>query len=160
MATESAVKSETFIKEIKKFSGAKNIKIYQQAAPLLVPIIEYGEHKWKGTNLILEKYLNPLLSKNIDTLILGCTHYPIIKTQIKNILKKHKKNNIKIISEDEIIPNKLTDYLKQHPEINKQLSKNHKRLYLTTDLNPRIKFLSSLFVGKKIRAKLVDLIRI
>lgn len=154
LATESTAKSQAFSKELKKISANRQVKIkvFEQGAPLLVPIIEAGEHNWQGTDLILKKYLNPLLRKKIDILILGCTHYPIVKKKIKKIAK-----NIKLVSEDEIVPDKLADYLERHPEIERRLSKNRRRLYLTTDLNPRVKFLSSLFLGKKINLKLIKL---
>lgn len=154
LATESTVKSRAFTGEIKKISASwrTKIKVFEQSAPLLVPIIEAGEHNWKGTDLILKKYLKPLLREKIDVLILGCTHYPIVKNKIKKIAK-----NIKIISEDELIPDKLADYLGRHPEIEKRLSKKHKRTYLTTDLNPRVKLLSNLFLKRRISPKLIKL---
>ena len=155
LATESTVKSGAFKKEICKLNP--NIKIFEQAAPLLVPIIETGEQNWLGTDLIIKKYLNPLLLRGIDVLILGCTHYPIIKKNIRRVLHKEKKGDIKIICEDEIIPDKLADYLNRHPEIEKRLSKKHKLQYLTTDLNPRTRFLGKLFLGKKIKARLIKL---
>ena len=118
-----------------------------------MPIIEAGEHNWEGTNLILKKYLKPLLAKKIDTLILGCTHYPIIKNKIKKIVGK----NIKIISQEEIIGLKLADYLKRHPEIEKKISKSGKRIFLTTDLADKFQKLGSLFFGKKIYPKRIQL---
>lgn len=155
LATESTVKSNAFKKEIHKLNP--NMQVFEQAAPLLAPIIESGEQNWLGTDLIIKKYLNPLLRLNIGALILGCTHYPIIKKNVRRVLLNEKKGNVKIISEDEIIPDKLADYLNRHPEIEKRLSKKHKIEYLTTDLNPRLKILGKLFLGKSMAPKLIKL---
>lgn len=147
IGTEATISSGAYIKELKKLNP--NIQVFQQACPLLVPIIEAGEHNWEGTNLILKKYLKPLLAKKIDTLILGCTHYPIIKNKIKKIVGK----KIKLVSQEEIIGLKLADYLKRHPEIEKKLGKSGKRIFLTTDLTDKFQKLGSLFYAKKILAK-------
>ncbi len=155
LATESNIKSNAFKKEIHKLNP--NIKVYENPAPLLVPIIESGEQNWRGADSIIKKYLNPLLRRNINALILGCTHYPIIKKNVRRVLLKEKRGDIKLICENEIIPDKLADYLNRHPEIEKRLSKNHKRLYLTTDLTPRSKILGKLFLGKTIKPRLISL---
>ncbi len=152
IGTESTICSKAFIKEIEKLNP--NTKVFQQSCPLLVPIIEAGDYSWKGTDLILEKYLTPLLKHKIDTLILGCTHYPIIKNKIKKITKK-----IKLVSQEEIIGLKLADYLKRHLEIEKKLGKSGKRFFLTTDLTDKFQKLGSQFFGKKIFPKVVRLER-
>ena len=150
IGTERTVSSEAFIKEIKKLNSS--IKVFQQACPLLVPMIEAGGHDWEGVDLILKKYLTPLIGKKIDTLILGCTHYPIIKDKIKKIT-----GQIQLISQEEIIGPKLVDYLKRHPEIEKKLGKSKKRIFLTTDSTDRFQKLGSQFFGKKIFPKIISL---
>ncbi len=125
LATLGAVASDTFPTEIKKLN--KKVKVFQNAAPMLVPLAEEGD------NLLAEpfikKYLKPLLNKKLDALVLGCTHYPILKKEIRKILPR----NIKIISQDEIIPKKLKEYFARHPEISKKLSKNRSVKILATD---------------------------
>lgn len=150
IATESTVRSKSFIKEIKKLKP--ETKIFQQACPLLVPIIEAGEQNSKGAILILKKYLKSLLDKKINILILGCTHYPVIKNKIRKFIDP----KISIISEDEILPAKLKNYLIRHPEIEKQLTKKGNRIFMTTDLAVNFKKLSSLFFGKQIEPKLIN----
>lgn len=150
IGTEGTISSGAYVREIKNLN--QRIKVFQQACPLLVPIIEAGEHNWEGTDLILKKYLKPLVAKKIDTLILGCTHYPIIKNKIKKFTGK-----IRLISQEEIIGPKLADYLKRHPEIEKKLAKNGQRIFLTTDLTNRFQKLGSLFFGKEISPKVVFL---
>lgn len=151
IGTEATISSQAYINELKKINP--DIKIFQQACPLLVPIIEAGEHNWEGTDLILKKYLAPLLKENIDTLVLGCTHYPIIKNKIKRIIGP----SIKIISQEEIIGPKLADYLKRHPEIEKKITKSGKRIFLTTDLTDKFQKLGSQFFEKEIYPKVIQL---
>lgn len=125
LATLGTVASNTFTVEIKKLN--KKTKVFQNPAPILVPLIEEGENILAKPFLL--KYLQPLISKKIDALVLGCTHYPILKKEIKKIIPK----NVKIISQDEIIPKKLKTYLGEHPEIAKKLSKKGSIRILATD---------------------------
>ena len=95
---------------------------------------------------MLKKYFKPLLKKKIDALILGCTHYGILENKIRKIIG----NKIEIINEDRIIGRKLKDYLKRHPEIEKNLRRDSKIRFFTTDLTDKFKILGSKFFGKKI----------
>lgn len=147
MATEQTVASQAFIRELNKLDPA--IKVFQNACPLLVPLIETGEHRSVLADITLKKYLTPLLKKNIDTLILGCTHYGILERKMKKIVGK----NITLISETTVIGKKLRDYLKRHPEKEQVLRKNHGRTFYTTDLTERFERLGSEFFGKKIIPK-------
>lgn len=141
IGTSTTVHTRAFVKELKKLSA--KISVYQQAAPLLVPIIEEGELNWPGTALILKKYLQPLLKRKIDTLILGCTHYGLIKNKIQKIVGK----GINIISEGEVTAAKLKDYLKRHSEIERKLSRGGERFYYVTDLNKRYEKLARFFLS-------------
>ena len=151
MATESTVRSEAFEKELKKLDP--KIRVFQEACPLLVSIVEEGERDSKLTKLVLEKYLTPLMSKNIDTLILGCTHYGLLKKEIEKVVGE----NINIIAEGEVIAGKLKNYLKRHPEVEKNLNKNSKIKFLTTDLTEKFKILGSQFFGKEISPEKISL---
>lgn len=122
LATQSTVDSATYVLELKKV--LPNAKVFQQSAPGLVPMIEAGEID----NELIASYVRPLLDKGIDTLILGCTHYPIIKTQIKRLLP----NTVRLVSQDEFIAKKLKNFLDRHPEIETKLSKNKKRTVILT----------------------------
>ncbi len=125
IGTSATVGSGAFSEEIKKID--KDIAVFQNPAPMLVPLVENMENK--NAMPFIKKYLAPLLKKKIDALILGCTHYPYLKKEIKSLLPK----NVKIISQDEIIPKKLKGYLASHPQVTKKLSKNHKMKILVTD---------------------------
>ncbi len=147
VGTYATINSEAFVHEIAKISP--NIKVFQQACPLLVPIIEEGELNWKGLQLILKKYLRPLISKKIDSLILGCTHYGLIQTQIKKIIGK----NVRIIDEGKEAAVKLKRYLSVHPEIENKLSKKGMRQYFVTDINDRYRKMTKYFLRNNWRKR-------
>lgn len=151
IATTATVRSEKFIREIKKRN--KNIYVFQQACPLLVPIVEAGIIQHDATNLILKTYLKPLQQKKIDTLILGCTHYGLLENKIKKIVGK----KVDLISEARIVPKKLKKYLQNHPEVEITLKKNSRVMFYTTDLTETFQALGSIFFGKKITVKKVSL---
>ena len=149
IATEGTVQSGAFKREFKKID--KKIKIFQKACPLLVPIVEAGQHNSKVVDIILQEYLKPLKANKIDTLILGCTHYGILEKKIKKIVGK----KIKVVSEAGIVARKLQEYLRRHPEIDKKLMKNKKYVFYSTDLTEGFKKLGSKFFGKKIKVRKV-----
>lgn len=147
IATKGTVKSGAFIRELKKLD--KKIEALQQACTLLVPMVEAGEENSKATEFILKNYLKPLKAKNIDTLILGCTHYGILEKKIRKTVG-HK---IQLVSEGKVVAEKLEDYLKRHKEIEASLGKNRKRYFYSTDLTDKFNKLGSKFFSKVIRAK-------
>lgn len=128
LATQSTVDSGKYRAEIKKLQP--DAEVFQQAAPKLVPMIESGTTDY-GT---IQQYVGPLLVKDIDTLILGCTHYGIIKDRIRAILPPA----VNLISQDEIIAQKVKAYLARHPEIESNLSRVGSREYLVTSHHPRL----------------------
>jgi glutamate racemase len=146
LVTVGTARSNVYGKELKKLKP--HLKFFQQAAPLLVPLIESGEKQWYGK--FVGQYLKPLLKAQVQSIVLGCTHYPILKQEIKKRAK-----NVKIFSQDEIIPPKLKDYLKRHPEIETKLSKQHRREILLTDLTPENQRIVKRFFGNHARVKKV-----
>lgn len=151
IATEGTIKSLAFEREIKKRSP--KAEVFQKSCPLLVPIVEAGEHNSEIARLALRNYLKPLLNKKIDTLILGCTHYGILEKEISRIAGK----KIKVISEGKIVAGKLADYLERHKKIEKRLSKKSKVVFLTTDLTDKFQNLGSQFFGRKFIGQKVSL---
>ncbi|MFA5270477.1 MAG: glutamate racemase [Patescibacteria group bacterium] len=129
LATPSTVNSGTFTAELKKIN--KKMRIWEQAAALLVPLVEDGSLKW--VEPILAEYLNPLLIQDVEAIILGCTHYPLLKRLVRRLAPK-----VKIISQDEVIPAKLADYLRRHPEVAGRLTRGGKRELYVTDLTKNI----------------------
>jgi len=151
IGTEATINSGAFEREIHKLRP--NYKIFQQSCPLLVPIIEAGETDWPGLDLILTKYLANLKKKDAGALILGCTHYSLIKNKIQ----KHIGKQVRLVSEDEIIPQKLQDYLWRHPEIDKKLGRDKKRQFLATAYSQRFNELTKMFLQQQVEFQIVDL---
>ena len=151
LATEGTVDSGSFNRELKKINP--KVAIFQQSAPLLVPIVESGEHESPIAKLALKQYLQPLIDKNIDTLVLGCTHYGILEKSIKQIVGQ----SITLITEGKIVASKLKEYLRKHKEIDKKLKKTSQIKFLTTDNSNRFQQLGSLFFGLLIQPKQIIL---
>lgn len=151
LGTEGTIASGAFKRELKKLNS--KVKVFQKACPLLVPIVEEGEQDPRIVTLVIKKYLTPLLKKNIDSLILGCTHYGILEDKIKEITGL----KIKIIAEGKVVAEKFKNYLKRHPELEEKLSKNCQVKFLTTDETAKFKILGSKFFGKTIRPYKVNL---
>lgn len=147
LATPSAAKSHAYKKEILKLNP--KAFVYEHGAPLLTPLIE--ANKLENIDTVLKKYLKPILAKKIDSLILGCTHYPILIKHIKGIVGK----GIKVVSQDEIIADKLNRYLKKHFEINNKLSKKGERSYRVTKANKNYKEISQNLFGKSLTFEIV-----
>jgi glutamate racemase len=145
ISTTSTAKSHAYKKEIAKISP--KLKVYEQGAPQLVPFIE--NNALSLANSALDAYLKPLLAKNIDALVLGCTHYPILKKRIQSVVGK----KVKVFSQEEIIPGKLATYLKKHSEINSILSKKKSREFFVTKINSGFKKVAKRLFGKNINLK-------
>ncbi|HRY31060.1 MAG TPA: glutamate racemase [Candidatus Paceibacterota bacterium] len=154
LGTESTIQSEAFVAELKKKDS--RIRAFQKACPLLVPIVEAGEKDQRIVNLSIENYLKPLVAKNVDTLILGCTHYGLLLNNIRKILAKSNRK-ILIVSEGKIVAKKLADYLRRHPEIERLLAKNSKRDFYTTDLTEKFRRIGGRLMGRKIGVQKVSL---
>ncbi len=131
LATQGTVSSESYPIEIKKFHP--EIEVFQHACPFWVPLVENNEINSGGTQFFIEKDIKELLNKSssIDTIILACTHYPLLLP----IIEKFVPKNIKILSQGNLVANSLIDYLKRHPEVESACSKNGTIKFYTTD-NP------------------------
>lgn len=169
LATPGTVASESYVIELLKQDPT--LIITQQACPMWVPLIESGEHLGDGANYFVEKYLTELLTRDplIDTIILGCTHYPLIQSKIEAFLRKYEhttsliqNSKFKIISQGEIVAHSLADYLLRHPEIVKRISSPSKGrsegvTYLTTESATKFAESASLFLSEPISAHHIEL---
>jgi len=153
LGTTGTVISDSYPIEIQKLFP--DIKTYQQACPLWVPLVENEEYNNSGAEYFFEKDIKALLSqsKNIDTIILGCTHYPLIIDAIRKFVPP----NIKLISQDTIIADSLSDYLCRHPEIENKCTKTGKIKFLTTDLADVFSTRGEIFYGEKINSEQITL---
>ncbi len=130
LGTKATVSSNAYKHELQKINPG--VEVYQQSAPLLVPLIEEGWLKKPETKMILKKYLRPLKAKQINTLILACTHYPFLYKQVVKIMGK----NIKVPHPGEIVADSLKNYINHHPELKlKEVSSPSLNYYVTDSLD-------------------------
>lgn len=153
LATEGTVISGTYVIEITK--RFPDIKVYQEACPLWVPIIENNEIDSDGTDTFVYKNVHHLLSQDpaIDAIILGCTHYPLLLHKIKKYIPEY----IKIITQGELVTHSLQDYLNRHPEISDKLSRGSTIQFLTTDAPSYFDEHSTAFFGQKVHSTYIHL---
>jgi glutamate racemase len=128
LATEGTVRSNSYVLELAKFSP--KIKVHQHACPMWVPLIENNKHTSTAGKQFIREDLEILLKKDadIDVVLLGCTHYPIVKDFLESI-----HSSIQFISQGPIVADKLEEYLLRHPEIEVQCSKNGRLEFLTSE---------------------------
>lgn len=146
LGTPGTIKSESYLLEIKKFYP--QLLVAQQACPMWVPLIENNEHQSSGADYFVQKYLTELLAKdtNVDTIILGCTHYPLLVEKIQTFLPSH----IRVISQGSIVAKSLEDYLRRHPEMENRCSKEGSVRFLTTDSAEVFNYNASIFIGEEV----------
>lgn len=118
IGTRATIKSGIYEKKIKAMKP--EAKVYSAACPLLVPLVEEGWLKKPETAMIIKKYLHPLKVRQIDTLILGCTHYPLLKDKIQKKIGK----KVSVIDSSIAVSEKVKDFLENHTEIDNMLTKN------------------------------------
>ncbi len=153
LGTAGTISSGSYLVEIEKFFP--NINVYQQACPMWVPLIENNELDNAGADYFIKKYVSHLMQQqpNIDAIILGCTHYPIIEQKIKQYLPVH----VKLLSQGTIVASSLNDYLKRHSELEKNCSKNGLIQFCTTDLPEVFDKAASIFFDTEIKSKRIEL---
>lgn len=160
LATPGTVASDSYVIELLKQDPT--LVVTQQACPMWVPLIEAGEHLSEGADYFVEKYLNELLERDpeIDTIILGCTHYPLIQDKIEAYLSQTNRH-ISIVSQGEIVAQSLADYLHRHPEIVERISSPLKGRsgggFLTTESATKFADSASLFLSEPIMAEHIEL---
>lgn len=153
LATKGTVDSHSYPIEIQKFFP--HITVHQQACPMWVPLIENNEHQTKGADFFVKEYLNNLFKKDtrIDTLLLGCTHYPLLLNKIT----EYAPLDTKIVTQGQIVANSLQQYLQRHIEIENVCTKQSKIEFFTTDNPADFNAKASLFWGNSVESKLAVL---
>lgn len=153
LATEGTVKSESYQLEIKKFFP--DIQVSGIACPFWVPLVEYNEADSPGADYFVKKRLEALAQKDplIDTIILGCTHYPLLMPKIE----KYKRPGVSIVAQGEYVANSLKDYLKRHPEMNEKCTKTGTCQYFTTENPMRFQEQAQVFLHETIQVNHVNL---
>ncbi len=152
LATNGTVQSQSYVIETEKFFP--EVELFQQACPMWVPLIENQKHESNGADYFVKESIDGLLRQSaaIDTILLGCTHYPLLLHKIKAHLPKH----IQVVSQGKIVADSLKDYLARHPQLEERLLKNNNRSFFTTDDSTDFNAHAHLFYGEEIVAGHVE----
>lgn len=158
LATPGTVSSESYVMELRHQRA--DLVITQQACPMWVPLIEAGEHLHTGADYFVEKYIRMLLAQDpkIDTIILGCTHYPLLLPKIEKVIAGM---GIDVITQGDIVAHSLEDYLRRHAEIAVRLQRSMRGEmghvgYLTTESAEKFRESASLFLAEPVRAQHIE----
>jgi glutamate racemase len=153
VATEGTIRSRSYEMEIAKLWP--NIKVSGQACPFWVPLIEYNEADSPGADYFVKKRLDQLMQKDplIDTLILGCTHYPILLPKIV----KYVSPDVRIVPQGEYVASSLKDYLHRHPDMDARCTKGGQVAYYTTENPDRFKEGARIFISDEVNVNHLDL---
>lgn len=148
LATKGTVNSESYLLEIAHFFP--DMTVFQQACPMWVPLIENGEHEGAGADYFIKDSLGQLLSQSpaIDTILLACTHYPLLIPKIEASIPDH----IQVVSQGEIVAQSLANYLVRHPAMADNCSKNGRIRFCTTDSTTEFDEKGAIFFGKSLKS--------
>jgi glutamate racemase len=147
IGTRATIGSRAYEKNIRKSSP--KAKVFTKACPLLVPFIEEGEDENSALKLIVKDYLRDMKSSQVDTLIMGCTHYPIIQ----DVIEKEIGKNVKIIDPGIFVAEEVSKYLTKNKIQNGQNIKSKNEFYVT-DLTERFAKVAEMFLGEKIKGRI------
>jgi glutamate racemase len=153
LGTSGTVTSNSYVIETNKFFP--DLSITQEACPMFVPIVENNEFGSPGADYFVEKHVTGILKNDpaIDTLVLGCTHYPLLIDKIRKFLPE----NVKLISQGAIVARGLSDYLRRHPEIDAVCTKNRTREFFSSETCDAFDRLAAIFYGSAVRSSHVEL---
>ncbi len=153
VGTQGTIQSGSYPIEIQKLFP--DIHLESEACPMWVPLVENGEHESPGASYFVKQHLDRLFQRDplIDTLILGCTHYPLLINQIR----KHSPLGLQIVVQGKLVAESLSDYLQRHPEIEELCSKGGSCRYLTTEAEEKFEEMASVFSHTSIRVEQVHL---
>ena len=153
LATNGTILSQSYPLEIRKLFP--DITVSSQACPLWVPLVENNEAQGEGTDYFVKKYIDELMAKDpqIDTIILGCTHYPLLLPKIKQYLPA----GVEVVSQGAWVADSLKDYLRRHPEMDKKCTKGGRCVYRTTESEEKFTESASIFLNESIRGERINL---
>lgn len=148
LATPGTVTSQSYVVEIEKFFS--DLRVVQEACPMWVPLVENGEYASAGADYFVKQHIDYLLTQSpqIDTLLLACTHYPLLIDKIRAFAP----TGITILSQGSIVADSLADYLLRHPELEAQCSQDGQRTFLTTDSTADFDRQATVFYGEPVRS--------
>ena len=146
LATAGTIKSESYPLEVHKLF--EDIKVSGEACPMWVPLVENNEANGEGADFFIRKYIDNLLAKDrqIDTLVLGCTHYPILLPKIQKFIPQ----GVKVVAQGEYVATSLKDYLHRHPEMDMKCTREGKCRFYTTEAEDKFIESASMFLNENI----------
>lgn len=153
LATEGTIKSRSYPLEIRKLFP--DIEVVGEACPMWVPLVETNEHNSDGADFFVKRHIDNLIARDseIDTIILGCTHYPMLFDKIR----KYTPDNIKLLTQGAAVATSLQDYLQRHPEMERLCTKGGTTTFCTTEADGKFGDQASLFLQQPIEVKTVTL---
>lgn len=153
LATPGTIQSHSYLIEAKKLYP--EMIVSEQACPMWVPLVENGEAESDGADFFVNKYLSQILKRDpmIDTLLLGCTHYPLLLPKIRKVIP----DSIKAVPQGKIVADSLKDYLHRHTEIENACSKNATINFLTSENPDKFNRLASIFLSRRVEAERISL---
>lgn len=153
LGTKGTISSQSYVIELEKLYQGQ-MKVSQEACPMWVPIVENNEIGTPGANYFIKKNLMNLLKTDpqIDTIVLGCTHYPLLADSIKQYLP----SNITLLQQGPVVAEKLADYLHRHPKMEQKCSKGGGVDYYTTENAENFDSMASLFMDETVKAKSIQ----
>jgi len=155
LGTLGTVISGSYPIELEKWSGGRVHSTVQEACPMWVPLVENNEFDNEGADYFVRKNIQNILAKDtkLDTLILGCTHYPLLT----KLIEKYVPKEIEILKQGHIVAEKLVDYLQRHPEMEKRLTKSGSLEFQTTESAEVFESKATLFLDRSVKAKTIHL---
>ena len=153
LATAGTIKSESYPLEVHKLF--EDIKVSEEACPMWVPLVENNEASGEGADFFIRKYIDNLLAKDrqIDTLVLGCTHYPILLPKIQKFIPQ----GVKVVAQGEYVATSLKDYLHRHPEMDMKCTREGKCRFYTTEAEDKFIESASMFLNENITVQRITL---
>lgn len=153
LATAGTIKSESYPLEIRKLFP--DIEVSGEACPMWVSLVENNEARNEGADYFIQKYINNLLRKDreIDTVILGCTHYPLLLPKIRMFMP----DTIRVVAQGEYVADSLKDYLYRHPEMDRKCTRGGKCSFYTTEAEEKFTESASTFLNREISVQHITL---
>ena len=153
LATSGTTRSKSYPLEVHKLFP--DIKVSSQECPLWVPLVENNEADSDGADYFVRKYIDQLMEKDpqIDTIVLGCTHYPLLMPKIE----KYVPEGVRIVAQGEYVAHSLKEYLDRHPEMNRKCTQGGRCMYRTTEAEEKFTESASTFLKESIRVERISL---
>lgn len=153
LGTDGTVQSRSYDMELAKLYPG--FKVSSQACPMWVPLVENHEADGPGADYFVHKYVERLLSEDndIDTVVLACTHYPILYPKIRSVVP----DNVSVVTQGDIVARSLADYLTRHPDMEQRCSKGGECRYLTTENPDKFTDLARIFLNEPVTVQHIDL---